>query len=169
MRIWANTPFIGPEVAKFSRRYFFSAAVVAYAIISAYQWAGFPYDDLCRSVEPRAGAEGIYEGVVLANGDVLADPISVQNDEFFTYCRQNWRGFERLPFPPVARKQPDDAYWMTDSQETLTNMYGYTAVVFLSGYLIFFFGAAGLDYFLSWFRGVYKPKGATADWLDQGF
>lgn len=161
MRVWANTPFIGSEVAKFSRRYFFSAAVVAYAIISAYQWAGFPYDNLCRKDEPQTGAEGTYEGVSLANGGVLEDPITVENDEFFKFCRQSWRGFDRLPFPPTARQQPDDTYWMTDSQETLTGLYGYTAVVFLASYLFFFFGAAGFDYFLSWFRGVYKSKGTV--------
>jgi hypothetical protein len=159
MRIWANSPFIGSEVARFSRRYFFSAAVVAYAIVSSYQWAGFPYDNLCRLDEPLTGANRTYTNVTLLNGTVLPS-VTVENDEFYYFCRQNWKGFERLPFPPTPRQQ-GDLHWMTESQETLTRLYGYTAVIFLTGYLVFFFGAAAADYLFSWFRGVANPKGMS--------
>lgn len=165
MRIWANSPHIGSEVARFSRKYFFSAAVVAYAVISSYQWAGFPYDNLCRSgkedYNPITGASRTYSNVVLLNGNVLPS-VTVRSDEYFQYCRQSWRGFEHLPFPPTPRQQGDQ-HWMTPSQEKLTRLYGNTAVFFLSGYLLYFFGAAAAGYFLSWFRGVTNPKGMSAE------
>lgn len=163
MRIWANSPFLGSEVAQFSRKYFFSGAVVAYAIISAYAWAGFPYDNLCRQENPQSGAAGTFD-VTLAsdlnsNNSQNVMTINVAEDDFFVYCRQNWRGFNGLPFPPTAKSQPSGLRWMGDSQEKLTNAYGWTAVALLAGFVSLFFGGAILSWSLSWFRGVYKSKG----------
>jgi hypothetical protein len=38
---------LGNTISRFSRKYFFSAAIVAMAIVSSYYWSGFPYDNLC--------------------------------------------------------------------------------------------------------------------------
>ena len=78
MRIWANSAALGSEVAKFSRKYFFSIAVVAYAVISAYAFAGFPYDNLCRSESPQFGGAGNYS--------VSGEPYPVTIDEIFVFC-----------------------------------------------------------------------------------
>ena len=78
MRIWANSAALGSEVAKFSRKYFFTIAVVAYAVISAYAFAGFPYDNLCRKKQPQFGAAGTYY--------VENKPYPVTEDEVFVYC-----------------------------------------------------------------------------------
>lgn len=43
MRIWASSSTLGGELARFSRRYFFSGALLAMAIVSAYAYAQFPY------------------------------------------------------------------------------------------------------------------------------
>jgi hypothetical protein len=43
MRIWASSSTLGGELAQFSRRYFFSGALLAMAIVSAYAYAQFPY------------------------------------------------------------------------------------------------------------------------------
>lgn len=47
MRTWKRAPMLGNTISRFSRKYFFSAAIVAQAIVSSYYWSGFPYDNLC--------------------------------------------------------------------------------------------------------------------------
>jgi hypothetical protein len=80
MRIWAPSAALGSEVAKFSRKYMFTIAVVAYAVISAYAFAGFPYDNLCRKDDPTFGAAGTYNIRNSTNTTV------VEEDEFFVFC-----------------------------------------------------------------------------------
>jgi hypothetical protein len=38
---------LGNTISSFSRKYFFSAAILAMAIASSYYWSGFPFDNLC--------------------------------------------------------------------------------------------------------------------------
>lgn len=151
MRIWGYSPFVGSEVARFSRRYFFSGAVLAYAIISAYAWAGFMYDNICDVDNPQPGAKRTYTDVELANEKVMPT-IEVKQDKYVEYCDQSFRGYAGLPFPPVSRQQPDGLKWMKGSQETLSNVYGWTSVAFLVGFVVLFFGSGILKYFRSWFR-----------------
>jgi hypothetical protein len=148
-------------VAQFSRKYFFTGAVLAYAIISAYTFAGFPYDNLCRLDNPTRGVAGLYQDVVLGNGTTT--DIDVTIDEEFKFCGQGWRYFQGWTFPPTDRSQPAGARWMSDSQEELTRVYGWTAVAFVVGYVTIFFGGSIAKYLKSWWRGVYVPTGMTYD------
>ena len=163
MRIWANSASLGSELARFSRKYFFSLAVLAYAIMSAYQFAGFPYDNVCDVVDnPTFGGSGNYTNVTLSD-DTIVDIITVspEQDAIVKFCRQSWQGFDGFLFPPTANSQPPGLQWMSDSQETLSNVYGYTALAFLVGYIFFFFGSAIKNFLVSWFRGVYQPTGES--------
>jgi hypothetical protein len=47
MRTWKRPPKLGAKISEFSRRYFFSLAILAMAVLSSYYWAGFPFDNLC--------------------------------------------------------------------------------------------------------------------------
>lgn len=156
MRIWSQNAFIGSELARFSRRYFFSGALLAYSIISAYVWAGFPYDNVCEPIPAKNAFTGL--DVTPAELATLADVNLVQDNEV-QFCNQNWAGFDGLPFPPTARSQPNDLKWMTDEQETLANISGYTALASLTVFLLVFFGGTTLSYLFSWIQGVYKPSG----------
>lgn len=161
MRIWGYSPSLGSEVAQFSRKYFFSGAILAYAIISAYAWAGFPYDSLCP-VEDVAdqSAAGNYTNVAISSKlDEDPQTISVTQPTFFKFCGQNWHAFDGLGFPPISGKQSSDAKWMTENQEVLADIYGWTAVAFLTGFIVLFFGSGIVKYFQSWFRGVYQSRG----------
>ena len=60
-RTWRRKPMLGTTIARFSRQYFFSGAVVAKAIVASYTWAGFPYDDLCGKREKRHTLDFIIE------------------------------------------------------------------------------------------------------------
>ena len=128
-------------------------------ISSAYAFAGFPYDNLCQADNPEFGAAGRY--TVFLGSDPSPREIDVTRDEKFVYCRQDWKGFKGLPFPPTANSQPSGARWMGNSQETLANVYGWTAVAFFVGYVALFFGGAILNYLRSWWRGVYTSSGTT--------
>jgi hypothetical protein len=48
---------------------------------------------------------------------------------------------------------------MSDSQESLTDLYGITALVVLVAFVLFFFGGTLTRVFLSLFRGTYEPDG----------
>jgi hypothetical protein len=47
LRVWAPAPKIKSGIADMSRTYFFSVAVIVYAIMSSYGFASFPYDNAC--------------------------------------------------------------------------------------------------------------------------
>lgn len=159
MRIWAWRPFIGPELARFSRRYFFSGSVLAFALVSAYTWAQFPYDNVCDPDTPIfTNAAREYFNVQFANSST-ADVVTVSQDTPVVACSQSWREVSGFSFPPTKRIQPVGLSWMSDSQETLTSVYGWTAVALLVGFLVFFFGSSTINFLLSWFRGIYHTSG----------
>jgi hypothetical protein len=158
LRIWAWTPNIGSELAKFSRRYFYSGALLAYFLVSAYAWAQFPYDDLCDPVETSRtyGRSGTYS-YLDENGDDRT--IAVRQDWAVEFCNQNWVNSYVFPFPPTPRLQPPTLNWMDASQAKLTTIYGWTSVLAVVAFVVIFFGSAITRYILSWFVGVYRPRG----------
>ena len=161
IRIWSWSPFLGNELAKFSRRYFFSGSILAYALVSAYAWAQFPYDNVCDNPNGGTGASGVYSRPQYKNGTLANFDIEVlpEQDEFVQFCGQGWRDFQGFPFPPTSRVQPDDREWMGDSQTLLADFYGWTALVMALGFIVVFFGGKIRDFFMSWFRGMYEPSG----------
>jgi len=58
LRQWGPAPKVGSQISEISRDYFFNAALLAFAIFGAYQWAGFPYDDAC----------GMYSSSMISKG-----------------------------------------------------------------------------------------------------
>jgi hypothetical protein len=96
MRIWGWTPFIGSQLAVFSRRFFFTGALIAFAVVSSYVWVQFPYDNICDPNDPDiTDANRTYEGVEYAgdtNGFVNGDGIvEVMQSTSVVYCGQGWR------------------------------------------------------------------------------
>ena len=160
MRIWSWTPFLGSELAVFSRRYFFSGSCLALAMVSAYAWAQFPFDNLCDPVEYNGpDVSGVYSNVRLLNEVDVIPEVTVTQATPSLFCSQSWREVAGFTFPPTSRIQPDDRRWMTDSQETLTDTYGWTAVVVIVSFVLYYFGSAIVKFMMSWVMGVYEPKG----------
>jgi hypothetical protein len=158
LRIWSWSPNIGSELAKFSRRYFYSGALLAYFLASAYAWAQFPYDNLCDPTEDYRsyGKSGQYSYLTEGGEE---DVTEVNQDWAVQYCTQSWLGAYVFPFPPTPRLQPPTLKWMDTSQAQLTTVYGWTAVLAVVVFVVIFFGAAITRYILSWFQGMYRPKG----------
>lgn len=102
LRLSGIAPDLGFHLARTSRNWFIPFVLIAHVSMSAYWWSGFPYDDVCKDEE---------------NGG-------------YKYCNQNLYG-QRL-FPPLPRFQPSGLRWMTDSQEILTSLYSWTAVVVIA-------------------------------------
>jgi len=161
MRTWKRAPHLGTSVSKFSRRYFFSLACVAMAVISSYYWSGFPYDNLCEN-DAAVPAEYVGDFVVQPLSGNATDTMIAADDRSFRYCNQNFidpgqRG-DGPSFPFIAANQPSGARWMTEEQEIITNIYGWSsvgviaivAIVFMSGWV---------DSFMSLFRSSYDAVG----------
>lgn len=157
MRVWAPAPFLGTELAKFSRRYFFSTALLAFGIVSSFAWAQFPYDNLCDPEEPTGSNFTGAWTVTLLTGEVT--DIGVIEPEPAVFCNQNWRDYDGFPFPATSRLQDGRLDWMTESQVTLTDVYGISTVVLLAIFVAAVFGGTLLNFLVSFYRGTYKPQG----------
>ncbi|KAL7559500.1 hypothetical protein ACA910_010314 [Epithemia clementina (nom. ined.)] len=159
MRIWARQPMVGSRLARFSRRYFFYGSLVASLLVSAYMWAQYPYDNVCEPAnDPSFGHAKDYLNVQVLNGTRI-DRITVTQDTDFRYCGQSWLETDVFPFPPTSRLESEDLKYMSDSQRKLVDFYGWTAFVILVLYIILAFGTGVMDWFVSFFKGVYAPSG----------
>ncbi len=119
-RIWQSAPFLGPKLAIFSRRYFFSGALLAYVIVAGYDWAQFPFDNLCEPENPTSGFNQTYQYVLFLNpAKNTGEPqsITVEQPTNFIACDQDWRANEGFPFPGTANRLQDPGrMWMTSEQ-----------------------------------------------------
>jgi hypothetical protein len=93
LRIWGWSPLIGSELAVFSRRYFFTAALITFALLSSYAWAQFPYDNICDNNDSQNGLSGNYTGMSTLRGELVNGDgvVHVTQDTGVIYCSQSWR------------------------------------------------------------------------------
>jgi hypothetical protein len=94
VRIWGWSPLIGAELVVFSRRFFFTGAMIAFAIVSSFAWAQFPYDNLCDPLEGEAetGLRNTYTGVRNLKGELIDNgTVVVNQDTNSVQCMQNVR------------------------------------------------------------------------------
>jgi len=162
MRSWKRAPQLGTRISQFSRRYFFSTAVVAMVIMSSYYWSGFPYDNLC---ETDRGLDPSYIGnyTFTKNG---ADPLIINTTSIdpvngipvYRYCKQDFIRSEGNSFPFVPSRQPEGDEWMSDEQENITTVFGWTAVV-VSGLVILKFLYGWVEMAQNFLRSSYKANG----------
>jgi len=139
LRRWQQAPESGPEVAEFSRDYFFTTALVMHAVMTSYWWSGFPYDDVSE-------IDGKYYAV---NQDIFDEHI-----------------FPALPESQTVVRQPKDIPedwmgWMSanTNQEFIVNLTGITSVVLLFVVVFFIFYEKMKYVFKSLFVSAYKPHG----------
>lgn len=172
MRTWGHAPRVGTHLASFARNYVFPIGFVVMAVISSYAWSGFPYDNLCPDPEPYntdlyAGDWSlVIEGTTtVALGYTIWDvPDSIQNfsisenSNSYRFCNQDLRTNRWQSFPALPKLQRSGFEWMTENQERVTEIYGWTTVAIVSIVglsLLFRLAEWGLSYFI----GVYRPRG----------
>ena len=155
MRTWKRQPMLGPKISQFSRKYFFSLAILAMAVMSSYYWAGFPFDNLCAQdlPVPQTWVGNWTHGAVDA-------PLEIQEGDIaYKHCPQDlfrYKGEDTFPF--VSSKQKEGSEWMTEDQETLTDIYGWTVVGVMS-YTLLGFIWGWWSAFMNLFYGSYKSRG----------
>jgi hypothetical protein len=94
-------------------------------------------DNLCDpEISNSTGhANQTFSGVELLSGDFIN--VTVVKDESVVFCNQNWREYDSgIFFPPTSRIQPAESRWMNGSQEDLTDVYGFTALAVLVGFIL---------------------------------
>lgn len=131
MRTWKRPPQLGTKVSKFSRRYFFSIACVAMAVISSFYWSGFPFDNLCEASDIAPGYEGKFTVTALdQNTRMNGTEVSFTSTSMqYRFCNQDLLspgGGQTFPF--VAKQQPEGDEWMSPTQEDVTTVFGWTSV-----------------------------------------
>ena len=163
MRSWKRAPQLGTRISQFSRRYFFSTAVVAMVVMSSYYWSGFPYDNLCEdniNIVLNPSYIGVY------NFDTPAGDITFTIDEsydrgVYRYCKQDLIRTKGHTFPFIPSRQREGNEWMTPEQEDITTLFGWTAVV-ISGLVILKFLYGWIEMVQNFFKSGYK----VSRWLE---
>ena len=163
MRTWKRPPQLGTKISEFSRRYFFSLAIVAMAILSSYYWAGFPFDNLCPAEDQQVNATFVGSWVIQPFDAAKNETVNITIEPdapVFQNCLQD---FFRFPsngrrFPFIPEFQLNGQEWMTSDQEIVTDIYGWSAIgvlliVLLSFFYTWYHGFMGL------FRGTYEVRG----------
>jgi len=164
-RLWGWNPVLGADLAQFSRKYMFLACLAAFAIVSSYIFAQFPYDNICDVENAPDGFAGNYTNVTFANGEPVyggkpnEGDVTVSQGTAVAFCSQTRSGWTGWSFPATERVQGDGLTWFTDSQELITYVYGWTAVAVVAVIVVYLFGRSAVDLAKSIFTGVYQPEG----------
>eukprot|EP00591_Stephanopyxis_turris_P014023 CAMPEP_0195533256 /NCGR_PEP_ID=MMETSP0794_2-20130614/40124_1 /TAXON_ID=515487 /ORGANISM="Stephanopyxis turris, Strain CCMP 815" /LENGTH=273 /DNA_ID=CAMNT_0040665717 /DNA_START=565 /DNA_END=1386 /DNA_ORIENTATION=+ len=155
MRTWARAPLIGTQLAKSSRKFFFTA-LVFFGLFSTHWYSGFPYDNVCDvdNTSYPNNYVGYYGDVHFINGD--KGSLNITNGTPTTYCNQDANNSLR---PHNLLLQFGEGDWMTDEQKTLTKIYHYSSVLVFYVWAVVLFGLLAFRWIMSFIRGGYKPNG----------
>jgi len=135
-RVWGPSPTVGAGVAELSRDYFFTLALLVYAIILAYFYSGFPFDNVC---DTGSTVTSDYVGTfsaVTSDDAATAVEITIGSDEsLYQYCLQDLLRYASnglgTAFPAIPSYQPEGHEWMTSGQETGSSLLGWSSVAVL--------------------------------------
>lgn len=162
MRTWKRAPQLGSNISKFSRQYFFSLAFVAMAFMSSYYWASFPYDNLCVVETTDQLNSSIVGSWTLApyEDNRLVDVTITPETEVYKPCLQDFFRFPKKEqaFPFIPKFQREGEEWMNDTQEDVTNIFGWTAVGVI-GFVLLRFFYNWYNGFMGLFRGTFQTCG----------
>jgi hypothetical protein len=149
------------------------------AIFSSYYWSGFPFDNLCENEEEVPEEYLGYHMIrkfkntislsALALGGSLTNATTLElegwvnttvspGDRSYRYCVQDFlrvRGRQTFPFVPKFQEEGDE--WMTDDQETVTTIYGWSALVFFLLFILMV-GFIWVESIYGYFKGSYKVR-----------
>lgn len=166
MRTWKRAPQLGAKISQFSRRFFFPISIIAMAITSSYYWASFPFDNVCNTgIVVDSNSTGTYN-ITVRDPKTDIDkqvPQLIQisdTDTIHTFCIQDFLRFPKgeTPFPFVPRNQIIGQEWMTNEQEIVTNIYGWSAIGVMA-LIVLTFVYKWYNDCMSMFHGTYEPCG----------
>lgn len=129
-------------------------AIIAMALVSSYYWACFPFDNLCET-----GTVSEFSGTWKLVG--VAEAVSLdEEDVAYKYCIQDFFRFPRKEdaFPFIPKNQIKGSEWMTEDQEIIANIYGWSAIGVIFIIMLSIVWKWYLA-FMTMFRGTYEPCG----------
>lgn len=124
----------------------------------AYAYASSPFTNLCSCAENNRECpvpNTVFDNVQLLRQGETISQVETSTEGFF-FCNQDQRGF-----PPVPSIQWNVS-WMTDGQERLTRLYGWTCFTLLIVYCVVVLGNKVISTVLSLVKGVYKVWSCSA-------
>lgn len=142
MRSWQRAPRVGTEISNISLNYFFSTALFFLAVMSSFYWSAFPFDNLCptdQSVNPDF--YGTYNVTTVTNTGNKTLYETVNSDtEVYRFCNQDFILRPGGPdFPFIYREgDPDFGSWMSEEQQFLSLLFGWTSIGFITLVLLKF-------------------------------
>mmetsp|Transcript_4202 Transcript_4202/g.11628 ORF Transcript_4202/g.11628 Transcript_4202/m.11628 type:complete len:306 (-) Transcript_4202:263-1180(-) len=148
----SSLPMIGSHVAEFNRTTVIPFLLVVLAVMNAYTWSGFPYDNIC---EGSGNVPDEYIGNV--DLEALNTSVSVaQDDAAYEPCNQDFLG--RYIFPALPQFENDS--WMLQGQKDIVSLHAWTSVVVIGITLLYtFFKSEVSTYIASYFVPTYEPSG----------
>lgn len=157
MRVWARVPSLGPQVAELNRSYIVPILLATLAVMNAYSWSGFPYDNLCPSNNDENSNYVGKHSISTPAGEVT---VNVESDySIYRACNQDFLSYSPAVFPPLPRFQ--EGQWMSDGQETITRLHAWTSAIIIGVaifYVLFFSELRGRV--VSIFKSTYEPSGS---------
>jgi hypothetical protein len=154
-------PALGPTISAFSRSYFFNLAIVAMAILSSYYWSAFPFDNVCATESTvNATLVGTWEVTANSNKTETSFVVVEASDWTYQYCLQDFFRYNtsEAAFPFIPKFQRQGQEWMTDDQEIVTLVYGWTVVAVVTA-ICLKFAYGWFNTFMTLFRGSYESRG----------
>lgn len=159
LRIWGDVPYIGSQIAQFSRQYFLSFAIVAGTVVSAYDWALFSFDRVCEGKGGEVNNNlGTFEAKIYKKAndfEAVTTDITVTSNATVRVCRED-KCCQEVGFqwPPVSENfESDDFAWMSPGQRTVTSVFGWLSVVAVITFFLGAFGHTAWTRFKTFFRG----------------
>lgn len=144
-------PSIGNELAVFNRRYFLSGALLAFAIVSSYAFAEYPYDNLCDA-SGEVGVSGTVP-VEFFNGTAGVIDVPGTNSPA-AFCQMSYLRLPGFNFPArPSVQQKSQGEWMSESQAMLIKVFGWSSLAALILFIIIVFGNAIINAVRSIFSG----------------
>jgi hypothetical protein len=143
MRSWQRAPRVGTEISTISLNYFFSTALFFLALMSSFYWSAFPFDNLCPTEDvANSTVVGTYRIEAEEHGIENYDNVTVsENDPVWRFCNQDFilrPSSSEFLFPFIYREDNNGRVvegfgeWMSEEQQFLSNLFGWTSVAFIA-------------------------------------
>merc|ERR1719330_874979 len=148
LRSWSQGPLIGTRISVMSM-FFFKICCLTYAIMAAYMVSQSPYDHACKTID-----EDISEYMALTGPLNITLPLEKLKRRFMTIndfsADQGYKFCNQFLIPrgrlPGVQSEDGRWDWMNPTQETLTKIFGWTAVVVAAAVLF-----SALKFFYNYF------------------
>jgi len=144
MRTWRQIGKIGAHISVISRQIFCTLALLGFAVNGSYLWAGFPFDNLCKSdvnwtdynnhtfnisvsnllTKQQYQNKNLLINETYLNQTFNLDPVL----STYKYCDQDMIKYSDA-FPPLPQFQKSK--WMTYDQELVVYFFSFTTLVIL--------------------------------------